>query len=107
MGMKYKNPIPVLLIIPAVFIVICFYCIYIFIEIIVSVIKRGENKMLKCYQPEYNEKIWDKEGFFSWFVFSNKSIAEEAFPKLKICEYKVSDIENPDFIDQMYKKERR
>ena len=64
----------------------------------------GEEKM-KCYQPEYDEKLWEKNDFYSWFLFTSKKLAQEVFPTLKILAYEVGDIENPEFIDHVYKKD--
>ena len=58
---------------------------------------------IKYYQPEYNEDIWEENGFHSWFIFNSKEVAQSAFPTLIINEYCGDDIEDPEFVDNIYK----
>ena len=38
---------------------------------------------MKYYQPEFDGKIWEEQGFFSFMVYISKNRAQEDFPDHK------------------------
>jgi len=60
----------------------------------------GRLELDTYYQPDFEDL--DKKGIYdlsSWDVFKSKSIAQKAFPDVKILTYHQDDIENVRFVD--------
>ena len=51
------------------------------------------------YQPEYDEPMWTEKNSYSFMVYPSRERARRDFPDLKISEVKVSDVEEPTFVD--------
>ncbi len=65
------------------------------------IVDRDKKEILpeNCYQPEFNEKEWEKLNFACFMVYKNKRNAELDFPILKIIEYQTKHVDYPIFID--------